>query len=508
MASDLSATLHPSSRSTATAAPRRVRILAISVVLLVIVAALITLPLLQADIQPSGVMSPITLTTLLGGLGLICVGMIGWNCNQYRRLTGRLTQRAEQEMEFVELTRRLMATNDRAEAVEHIVTGTLALAPVIGTYIELISAGDTEVEVVAAAGEGVPHPGSRAPYLGSPTEHAAKNCYPVFLPISGTTVPAQPQPASHATSNWLVAAPLLDGTEPFGALVLVPPPSRSPNPPTLALDRLQIVADFATLALRRIYLVEEAEARRRELERLLERKARFIRGFTHDLKNPIGAIDGYAQILESEVKGELAPAHREFVARIRTAAGSMTRLLEDLAQLARAEAGELRFEPRPTDPTALVSSIIEQYRPKAIENGLALECATPHSLPELSIDPERVRQVVGNLLSNAIKYTPAPGSIVIRTEITAPGVEIRPAPPGNHSGRWLAIAVSDSGPGIAPIEQERIFEEFTRLHPEQGEGTGLGLAISRNISRAMGGEITVDSRPGHGATFTLWLPAT
>jgi len=470
--------------------------------LCLLLVALPYLPFLQ-DLRSIGSTRLALLTTILAGLGLVCVGVIGWSFRQYRVLADRFARRAEQEMVFIELTHRLMSVTDRTEAAEQIAVGTMALAPIVGAYIEFVHPEGDVVEVIAAVGREVPSPGTRFPYLDSPTRRSAATRYPVYLDRAATADQPRPTP----TPRWILAAPLLSGNQPIGALVLVPSPPGSRTPPHLALDRLQIVADFAAFALQRISLVEEAESRRMELERLLESKARFIRGFTHDLKNPLGAIDGYAHILESEVGGELTPAHREYVARIRTATGSMIRLLDDLVQLARAEAGELRFDPQPTDPTALVNSIIDQYRPKAIENGIEIECATPHSLPELDIDSERVRQVVGNLLSNAIKYTPAPGSITIRTEITTPGHAIRPNLPAAHSGRWLAITVSDSGPGIALAEQERIFEEFTRLHPERGEGTGLGLAISRHLARAMGGDITVESRPGHGATFTLWLPA-
>lgn len=504
MASDLHTPWHYQDRSPDPAISRRSGLLPISLGLLcLLLVAFPYLPLLQGQFHSIGSTRLATLTTLLAGLGLACVGVIGWSCRQHRNLAERFAQRAVQELAFIDLTRRLMAVNDRTEAAEHIAAGTLSLAPVAGAYIELILADGDEVEVIAAAGREVPPPGTRTPYLHSPTHQSAEARYPVYLAVSAATEPAQPD----ATPHWILAAPLLTESRPIGALVLVPQPPHSPTPPRMALDRVQIVADFAALALQRISLVEEADTRRVELERLLESKARFIRGFTHDLKNPIGAIDGYAQILEAGVKGELAPAHRDYVARIRTAAGSMIRLLDDLVQLARAEAGELRFEPGPTDPTALVNSIIDQYRPKATEHGIEIECATPHSLPELDIDSERVRQVVGNLISNAIKYTPAPGSITIRTEITTPGQALRPKPHSKTSGRWLAITVTDSGPGIALTEQERIFEEFARLHPESSEGTGLGLAISRHLARAMGGEITVESRPGHGATFTLWLPA-
>ena len=109
-----------------------------------------------------------------------------------------------------------------------------------------------------------------------------------------------------------------------------------------------------------------------------------------------------------------------------------------------------------------------------------------------------MRQVLSNLLSNAVKYTPAGGRI---------GVRVRPLA-GNpaHPGEWLAIDVSDTGPGIPAERGQRIFEEFTRLEPGRTPGAGLGLAISRRVARAIGGDLTCMSQPGDGSTFTLWLP--
>lgn len=499
MASDLPSTLQIQHRPPAITEADRLRLLPISLGLLCLI--LIALPFLPAIGLEPGATAPSRLALLLSGAGLASLGFIGWSLLRYRHLAGRFVRRAAQEAEFIELTCRLMVVGDRSEAAEQIAHGSMAVTPVAGAYVESLVADGTEAEVLAAAGQGVPLPGSRIPLHESATARCGKSHHPIHLPGDLCTVATNPAPA------WLLAAPLLTENEPTGALVLISSLAPSPEPPHLALDRIQIVADFAALALRRIALAEEARQRSRELERLLESKARFIRGLTHDLRNPLSAIDGYAQIIESEVKGRLTPEHRRYVARIRTATGSMIRILDDLVQLARVEAGELHLEPGPTDPSSLVASIIDQYRPGAGDSGIELIFATPHPLPEVMIDPERVRQVVGNLISNAIKYTPAPGTIRVRTEITFSGDGARPGSAVSRSGRWLVITVSDSGPGIAVSEQERIFEEFTRLAPRSGEGTGLGLAISRQIARAMGGEITVESRPGHGAAFTLWVPA-
>lgn len=114
-------------------------------------------------------------------------------------------------------------------------------------------------------------------------------------------------------------------------------------------------------------------------------------------------------------------------------------------------------------------------------------------------DADRIERVLGNLLSNAVKYTPEGGRITVRTaERTGGGA---PGP-----GVWHAVDVENTGPGIPPDKRELIFQEFARLEPGDTRGKGLGLAISRQVARALGGDLTVESAPGRGATFTLWIP--
>lgn len=425
-------------------------------------------------------------TTTLATIAALGVGVMGWNCRRYRLRSDEFARRMNQERQFVYLTHRIMAASDADEVARCIVDGTLHLSSVAGTYVELVLPGGREVEIAARAGEQTPQAGYRAPYRGSVTERAAAERAPTRIDVAGPVD--------------LIAAPLLAGDGPLGALVLVIDPTRRPAIP-LALNRVQIVADFAALALKRATLLKEAESRRAEIERHLESKSRLVRGFTHDLKNPIGAIDGYAQILEAGVKGELAPAHREYVRRIRVATRSMLRLIDDLVELARAEAGELRIEPRDVDPTELIGAISDQYRANAAAQGLRLEISIPPSLPQVRTDPDRVRQILGNLLLNAIKYTPAPGRVTVAADTRSPSNV-----PGE--GDWLAISISDTGPGIDQDAQSGIFEEFARISSDNKHGAGLGLAISRHIARAMKGEITVESTPGEGSTFTLWLPLT
>jgi signal transduction histidine kinase len=172
--------------------------------------------------------------------------------------------------------------------------------------------------------------------------------------------------------------------------------------------------------------------------------------------------------------------------------------------LARAEAGQLRITPRPVDIVSVMREAVEQNRPASELSSHSLNVAAPVSapLPAITTDPLRVRQVLDNLLSNAIKYTPPGGQIVVRAEPRQ-----RPATDGRPDGAWVAIDVSDSGAGIPHEQQQAIFGDFARLEAHRElPGAGLGLSISRRVAHLLGGDLTLRSAPGDGATFTLWLP--
>jgi signal transduction histidine kinase len=226
-------------------------------------------------------------------------------------------------------------------------------------------------------------------------------------------------------------------------------------------------------------------------------RSRFMRGVSHDLKNPIHAIDGHAQLLEDEVRGPLNDAQRDSVARIRRSSRAMLGLIEDLLELARAEAGQLTVKLDRVVLRDVVHEVVEEHRAAAEFAGISLVQASDDSETILTTDPARVAQVLGNLLSNAIKYTPAGGHIEVSTEL--------PKGHGDNGDR-LAIHVVDDGPGIPSDKREEIFGEFSRLGAVDRPGAGLGLSIARRIARLLGGDVTVAGRDDHGSRFTLWLP--
>lgn len=245
-------------------------------------------------------------------------------------------------------------------------------------------------------------------------------------------------------------------------------------------------------------LAEERERRREELERVTESRATLMRGFSHDVKNPLGAAMGHAQLLSEGILGELSGRQRESVERICRSIDTAIRLIHDLLDLARAEAGQIEVECVATDVSRAAREIAEDFRAQATAVGLALDVRAPDGL-RADTDPTRLRQIVANLLSNAVKYAP-------RGQVTV-DAEIRPAG-GPGPGGWVALRVTDTGPGIPEDKREQIFQEFTRLDPEAQQGAGVGLAISRRIARLLGGDLTVESEVGRGSTFTLWLPPT
>jgi signal transduction histidine kinase len=238
----------------------------------------------------------------------------------------------------------------------------------------------------------------------------------------------------------------------------------------------------------------QAERRGRELDRLMASRAHLIRGITHDVKNPLGVISGYAELLELGTIGQ--ERSRFVLGRIREASGNALELVDDLLELSISEVGELRLDFRRVDVGELVAASVSQHTVAAEKAGLQLTTTVAGELTEVTTDARRVRQILGNLLSNAIKYTPAGGSV---------HVSLEPSPADGDRQR-VAIRVADTGPGIPQAKLEEIFHEFARLEPGAERGTGLGLTISRRIARALGGDVTVSSTEQQGSTFTFWLP--
>ena len=236
-------------------------------------------------------------------------------------------------------------------------------------------------------------------------------------------------------------------------------------------------------------------------------KSAFLATMSHELRTPLNAILGYASLLLDGLAGALVPAQRDFVERTRVSGRHLLGLVEEVLDIAKVEAGQMRVELGPVSAPRVVTAAAALVRPQAATAGVEIDASQCSDVfGEVTGDERRVRQILLNLLANAVKFTRPGGRVTIRCD----RVEGKaPFTPG-ALGSWMCLGVTDTGIGIEEDNLETIFEPFVQLdasHTRARGGSGLGLAISRRLARLMGGDITVSSQIGLGTTFTLWLPA-
>jgi len=240
-----------------------------------------------------------------------------------------------------------------------------------------------------------------------------------------------------------------------------------------------------------------AEQRREELERITESRIRLLSGITHDVKNPIGAAKGYAELMQLGIKGPLTAEQQPMVEGIQRSLDNALAIISDLLDISRAESGHLVIRSVPMDLAGVVREAVDDHYAMAVGEGHRISYAAQREPLQITSDPARVRQVVDNLLSNAIKYTPSPGRIDVDVEVVHPA---------EKKGAHAVVRVSDSGPGIPPRMREAIFDEFRRVTDQTVKGHGLGLAISRRVARMLGGDLTLENVHAPGAMFVFSLP--
>jgi two-component system sensor histidine kinase BaeS len=230
----------------------------------------------------------------------------------------------------------------------------------------------------------------------------------------------------------------------------------------------------------------------RRLLSLEQARRQLLSNLVHELGRPLGAFRSATQALLGR-SGEDAALRQELLAGMDAEVERLGRLLDDLAGLHDQVLGTLELNRQPTALSAWLTGTLPPWRESAQAKDLRWKATIPPDLPTVQVDPDRLAQVVGNLLSNAIKYTPPRGTVSLDA-----GVE----------GEEVWIRISDTGPGISPEEQERIFAPFYRSRPGRRfpQGMGLGLSIASTLVAAHGGRLKLDSAPGLGSRFTVWLP--
>lgn len=235
--------------------------------------------------------------------------------------------------------------------------------------------------------------------------------------------------------------------------------------------------------------LEQAIAELRQLDHL---KGTFVNAVSHDLRIPLTGILGYAEFLQDEIGGPLSAQQQEYVTQIIESSARMTRLLNDLLDFARLEAGKFKIDPRPLAYEDLLAEAPRAFMPNLEKQGLSLITQISPDLPEVMADPDRILQVLSNLFSNALKFTPPGGTLTLRAY---------------RRGDTVVTELQDTGVGIPPADLPHMFERFyqTEAGREAG-GTGLGLSIAKGMVEAHGGQISVASALGKGTTFRFSLP--
>jgi signal transduction histidine kinase len=263
--------------------------------------------------------------------------------------------------------------------------------------------------------------------------------------------------------------------------------------PSETIDLLRTFATQSALAIQNARLFRELADKSRQLEVASQHKSEFLANMSHELRTPLNAIIGFSEVLTERMFGELNEKQDEYLKDIYASGQHLLSLINDILDLSKIEAGRMELELTDFDlPTAL-DNALTLVRERAARRSLTLQTSIDERLGEIRADERKIRQVLLNLLSNAIKFTPEGGRI-----------EVAAAP---RDG-FVEVSVSDTGVGIAPEDQEAVFEEFRQVGTaaKKVEGTGLGLTLCRKFIELHGGRIWVKSQVGVGSTFTFTLP--
>ena len=223
--------------------------------------------------------------------------------------------------------------------------------------------------------------------------------------------------------------------------------------------------------------------------------SRLMRGLNHDLKNPLGAADGYVDLLLQGYRGELNEEQRQTLERVRTLIATGIAILEDVVSFARAELGELRVRPGDTDLGSVARMAMDRHRKRADEARIALEFDGASGPVRAVTDPDLVGQVVDRLLANALDYAPDGGRVRVATEA--------------HGDR-VRVLVRDDGPGVPPEDRERLLLPFEKgsapARARETAGIGFGLSLAHALAQRLGGELRVDGAEDGGTVVMLELP--
>jgi signal transduction histidine kinase len=423
-----------------------------------------------------------------------------------RRLEGKIAERTKELAFSVE---RLQALADVSQAVNSTLDLQEVLETIAARAMQLSAASmgaiyefdETSQELRLRAVSGLPP--DQADRLREITlgigEGATGRAVAEHVPVQITDIGQSPQAYGESLRGALtrsglraaLALPLLREGRVFGTLTLARQ-TTEPFPPE-AVELLQTFADQSTLAIQNARLFREIAQKGRELEIASQHKSQFLANMSHELRTPLNAILGYTELIVDGIYGEVPGKIRDVMERVQKSGRHLLALINDVLDLSKIEAGQLVLSLKDYSFRDMVHTVISATESLAAEKGLNLKLEVEADLPVALGDERRIAQVLLNLLGNAIKFTEK-GELRVGAA---------------RSDGMFIVSVTDTGPGIAEFEQQRIFEEFQQVDSSSTRskgGTGLGLAIAKRIVEMHGGKLWVESVLGRGSTFFFSIP--
>jgi GAF domain-containing protein len=292
----------------------------------------------------------------------------------------------------------------------------------------------------------------------------------------------------------MLGVPLLREGEPVGVIMLA---RRTVRPFTdKQIELVQTFADQAAIAIENVRLFDEIQDKSRQLQLASENKSQFVSSMSHELRTPLNAIIGLTEMMVKNAARFGTEKAQEPLQRVNRAGTHLLGLINQVLDLSKIEAGKLELNPQTVQLAPLINDVISTAGQLAEQNKNRLVVDAQENLGALTVDAMRLRQILLNLLSNAFKFTKE-GEVKLAARKVSNG------------SNFVDFAVSDTGIGMTPEQQAKLFEEFSQADATTAQrfgGTGLGLAITRKLARMMGGDVTVASEPGKGSVFTVRLP--
>ncbi len=418
--------------------------------------------------------------------------------NELQARTGELTRSVEKLTALGEVSRAVSSTLDVETVLDTIVSRASQLAGAAGCSIFEYDAVAEQFALRATHNDDVAFVEALRAVPLRKREGLMGRAAEMREPVQ---IPDIAQPGAYRSSmrdtllrfgyRALLAVPLLREDQIIGSLSFTrrEPGEFSPE----VVDVLKTFATQSALAIQNARLFREIADKSRQLETASRHKSEFLANMSHELRTPLNAIIGFSEVLAERMFGEINDKQAEYLQDILESGRHLLSLINDILDLSKIEAGHMGLEPADYHLPGLIENALILVRERASRRGITLGRTLDERLGIVHGDERKVKQVLLNLLSNALKFTPEGGRVDVAAVL--------------HDA-MAQVSVTDTGVGIAPADQEAVFEEFRQVGAaeKKAEGTGLGLALSRKFVELHGGTIWVESEPGRGSTFTFTLP--